>query len=123
MSLPRWVDSALASLEPYELELRLNPFVQLGDFDGDRRTDAAVFVRERTSGKQGILLLRRGSPQPVVLGAGHTAGRVGDDFRWLDIWRVEATEGRDQLAVEKSETAIGAVTWDGRGFSITLVGD
>jgi hypothetical protein len=126
MSLPRWVDSAVAPLTltgPYQLELRLNPFVQLGDFDGDRQADAAVFVHERVSGKRGILLVRRAAPAPTVLGAGRAAGRLGDDFKWLDIWRVEAGEGLDRLLVEKSETATGSVVWDGRRFTITLVGD
>jgi hypothetical protein len=50
-------------------------------------------------------------------------GRVGDNFTWLDIWRVEAGNQIDRLVVETSETASGAVTWDGRGFGMTLVGD
>jgi hypothetical protein len=64
--------------------------------------DAAVFVHERASGKLGIVMLRRVAPMPAVLGAGHLAGRIGDDFRWLDIWRVEAGKGHDRLVVEKS---------------------
>jgi hypothetical protein len=126
MSLPRWVDSVVGPLlfsGRYTLGLRLNPFFQLGDFDGDRRADAAVFVREVASGKEGILLLRRVAPSPTVLGAGRSVGRVGDNFSWLDIWRVEAGEDIDRLVVEKSETASGAVSWDGRDFGLTLVGD
>jgi hypothetical protein len=126
MSLPRWVDSVVGPLVlqgRYALGLRLNPFVQLGDFDGDHQTDAAVFVRDLANGKEGILVLRRVAPQPITLGAGRSVGRVGDNFTWLDIWRVEAGNDMDRLVVEKSETATGAIVWDGRSFTVTLVGD
>src|SRR5687767_1245092 len=73
MSLPRWVDSVVGPLllqGKYALGLRLNPFFQTGDFDGDGRVDAAVFVRDPGTGKEGVLMLRRASPQPFVLGGG-----------------------------------------------------
>lgn len=126
IALPRWVDSVVGPLVlkgEYALGLRLNPFFQVGDFDGDHRADAAVFVRHRASGKEGILLLRRTAPKPVALGAGQPFGNGGDDFTWLDIWRVESGEGEDQLIVEKSEAASGAITWDGRGYRWTQLAD
>lgn len=126
MSLPRWLDSVIGPLVaqgPYSLGLRLNPFFQLGDFDNDRRGDAAVFVRDRASGKEGILLIRRAHPTPVTIGLGHAFGNGGDDFGWLDIWRIEATAKGDQLVVEKSESASGAVAWDGRRYRWTQLSD
>jgi hypothetical protein len=126
MSLPRWVNGAIGHLVvegPYALELGLNPFFQAGDFDNDRRRDAAVFVRDRASGKRGILLVRRSNPVPVKLGLGQTFGNGGDDFRWLNIWRVEPTAKGDQLVVEKSESASGAITWDGRKYRWTQLSD
>jgi len=126
MSLPRWVDSVIGPLlvkGHYTLGLRLNPVFQVGDFDNDRRMDAAVFARDGTSGKEGILLLRRVQPAPVVIGMGHGFGNGGDDFTWLDIWRVEAAAKGDQLVVEKSESASGAITWDGRGYRWTQLSD
>jgi hypothetical protein len=126
MSLPRWVDSALGPLllrGRYSLGLRLNPFFQLGDFDNDGRTDAAVFAQDGETGKQGILMLRRVRPTPVVIGMGKPFGNGGDDFTWLDIWRVEPARKGDQLYVEKSESASGAITWDGRGYKWTQLAD
>jgi hypothetical protein len=126
MSLPSWVDSVVGPLlqeKRYELGLALNPFFQVGDFDGDRRLDAAVFVRSRESGKYGILMLRRSDPRPQPLGAGRAFGNGGDDFNWLNIWRVEPAARGDQLFVEKSESASGAITWDGRGYRWTQLGD
>jgi hypothetical protein len=126
MSLPGWVNSVIAPLiqeKRYELGLTLNPFFQVGDFDGDQRLDAAVFVRNRESGKYGVLMLRRSDPQPRPLGAGSPFGNGGDDFNWLNIWRVEPTARGDQLYVEKSESASAAITWDGRGYRWTQLGD
>lgn len=126
MSLPRWVDSVIGPQllkGRYALGLRLNPFFQVGDFDNDGRTDAAVFARDGTTGKEGILLLRQVHPTPVVLGMGHAFGNGGDDFTWLDIWRVEAAARGDQLVVEKSESASGAITWDGQGYRWTQLSD
>ena len=126
MSLPRWVDSVLGPLLQegrYTLGLTLHPFFQVGDFDRDQRLDAAVFVRSRESGKHGVLMLRRADPRPRVLGAGRAFGNGGDDFSWLDIWRVEASRQGDQLFVEKSESASGAITWDGEGYRWTQLGD
>ena len=126
MSLPRWVDSVIGPLllkGRYALGLRLNPFFQVGDFDKDGRTDAAVFARDGTSGKEGILLLRRVHPAPTVIGMGHAFGNGGDDFRWLDIWRVEPAAGGDQLVVEKSQSASGGISWDRRGYRWTQLGD
>jgi hypothetical protein len=126
MSLPRWVDSVVSPLLQegrYALELRLNPFFQVGDFDRDQRMDAAVFVRSRQSSKLGILMLRRADPRPLALGAGSAFGNGGDDFSWLNIWRVEPGGRGDQLFVEKSESASGAITWDGRGYRWTQLGN
>lgn len=126
MSLPRWVDTVVGPLLQegrYALGLTLNPFFQLGDFDRDQRLDAAVFVRSRESGKYGILMLRRANPRPRALGAGSAFGNGGDDFSWLDIWRVEPSGRGDQLLVEKSESASGAITWDGRGYRWTQLAD
>ena len=126
MSLPRWVNSVIGPLVvkgPYSLGLRLNPFFQVGDFDNDRRRDAAVFVKDRAIGKEGILLIRRSHPVPVKLGLGNTFGNGGDDFRWLNIWRVEPTSKGDQLVVEKSESASGAITWDGQNYRWTQLSD
>jgi hypothetical protein len=126
MSLPPWVDSIIGPLllqGRYSLGLRLNPFFQLGDFDNDSRPDAAVFARDGTTGKQGILMLRRVQPTPVVIGMGHPFGNGGDDFTWLDIWRVEPASKGDQLVVEKSESASGAITWDGRRYQWAQLSD
>jgi hypothetical protein len=73
-----------------------------------------------------------------VVGAGHPLGNGGDDFEWMDAWRV-ASEGeraslrasdpalprgaRDALHVAKSEAASALIHWSGRGWAWHQLGD
>jgi hypothetical protein len=49
-------------------------------------------VRDKASGKIGILVLHR-SGKPALLGAGRSFGNGGDDFAWIDQWSVD--DGKD----------------------------
>lgn len=131
-SLPAWGKRALeapAFAGLYGPDARLNPFFQQGDFDGDGRLDLAVLIIEKRSGKHGVALLRRGSPAPVVVGAGRDFGNGGDDWSWMDVWRIEETPGtpsgksRQQLLALKSEAGGGLIWWDGRAFRWRQAGD
>ena len=95
-----------------------------GDFDGDGRADAAVLVVEAAApNRKGIALLTSDAER-ALLGAGTAVGNGGDDFGWMDAWRVvkkaDATRaiGRaagDGLIVEKAESAGGLIgVVDGR---------
>ena len=89
--LPAWAAkpweaaSAANHLEPFAA---VNPFYQRGDFDGDGRADLAILVREKATGKIGILMLHRVG-KPALLGAGRPFGNGGDDFAWIDQWSVD----------------------------------
>ena len=130
-SLPAWgvrVLDAAAFAGKYAVESRLNPFFQQADFDGDGKLDLAVLIVEKASGKRGVALLRRVAVAPAVLGAGRDFGNGGDDWSWMDVWRVEDTpvaagKLRYDLLVEKSESGGGRITWDGRAFRWKQAGD
>jgi hypothetical protein len=131
-SLPTWsrkVLEAPAFAEKYALDSRLNPYFQQGDFDADGRLDLAVLVVEKTTGKHGVALLRRAAPVPVVLGAGRDFGNGGDDWIWMDVWRVEEVpatppgKSRHEILAVKSESGGGLIRWDGRAFRWRQAGD
>ena len=62
---PKWgVSPRTSSLK---LSRRLNPFLQRGDFDGDGKTDLALFVENTQSGKFGITVIYAGHRSPSVL--------------------------------------------------------
>jgi len=68
----------------YALVAHLNPFYLHGDFNGDGRTDVAVLVKNKESGKIGVAILHSGARSAIILGAGRDFGNGGDDFRWMD---------------------------------------
>src|SRR2546423_8220237 len=70
----------------YALVAHLNPFYLHGDFNGDGRTDVAVLVKNKESGKIGVAILHSGARSAIILGAGRDFGNGGDDFRWMDEW-------------------------------------
>lgn len=93
--------------------LRLNPFYQAGDFDGDGRLDVAVLVARRATGQQGVLLLHGGATPTALIGAGSEFGNGGADFGWMTNWTVRGAEpgaaAGDTLAVVKLESGGGLV--------------
>ena len=99
--LPGWAAkswAAAAAANGIELAAAVNPFYQRGDFDGDGRPDLALLIRDKATGKVGILVLHRAG-KPVLLGAGRAFGNGGDDFAWLDQWWVD--DGGTKLSRDK----------------------
>ncbi|MCL4744473.1 MAG: hypothetical protein KJZ83_03560 [Burkholderiaceae bacterium] len=85
-ALKKWL--AVAKIEGLRISTRVDPFARRGDFDGDGRSDVALLVARRSTGKEGIAILLRRDGPPIVVGAGKPFGNGGDDFSWLDFWRV-----------------------------------
>ena len=137
-SLPPSAIEALAKFPQtanYTLSTRLNPYYVQGDFDGDRKTDTAVLVIEKASGKHGIVfILDRGIE---IVGAGRTIGNGGDDLSWMDAWYVFEKDKVEQGAFDeapptlkgdavmaiKTESASGLIYWKGSGFAWYQQGD
>ena len=126
MSLPRWVDSVVSPLLQegrYSLGLTLNPFFQVGDFDRDQRLDAAVFVRSRRERE----IWGSDAPPGRPASSDSWGGNVLREWwRRLQLARYLAGQPGvrgDQLFVEKSESASGVITWDGRRYRWTQLGD
>lgn len=130
--VPAWAARVLASpafSRAYAPAPRLDPSVLHGDFDGDGQPDVAVLVERRDSGAQGIAVVHAGSQRAVVLGAGNAIGNGGDDFSWMDAWRVQPKSADapgprgDALHVEKREAASALLYWDGAAYRWQQQGD
>lgn len=114
----------------------INPFYQRGDFNGDCLVDIAISVQNE-KGQRGILIVHQAEPNvDFLLGAGNDFSNGGNDFGWMDIWGVgsggvftSSHENEERLAnseylyVEKSESAGGAIYWNGSSYEWEQHGD
>jgi hypothetical protein len=134
--IPEIINRAIANgslAKEYELSLHMNPFYLRGDFNGDDKTDIAVLIKQRSSGKLGIAIVNRATDRVTILGAGTAIGNGGDDFGWMDSWEIQSkdrpTGGAsvpkrgDALLVSKSEAASGLIYWTGKRYAWLQHGD
>lgn len=124
--------------ERYDFSFHINPFYLRGDLDGDGRADIAILVKDQSTAKVGIAILRAPAHTVTVLGAGNAFGNGGDDFSRINVWRVHPKEkvhrGADggpapptlrseAIFVEAAESASALIYWDGRRFRWYQQGD
>jgi hypothetical protein len=139
-SIPPHVMVAFAKFplsNKYTFLTHVNPFYVQGDFNGDGKLDAAILIKEKTTGKSGIAIVHGGSTAVRVLGAGRAFGNGGDDFYWLDAWysypRGKVGQGAeegappklvgDAIMVIKTESASALVYWAGSQYRWYQQGD
>jgi hypothetical protein len=123
--------------ESYALASWLNPYYLQADFNGDGRADIAVLVREKATGKGGVLIVHFGGDQHFVVGAGNSFDNGRDDFSGMDAWHSYArgvvtrgADGReppallgDAILVIKTEASSGLVYWTGTQYAWYQQGD
>ena len=121
----------------YDLSVHVNPSYLEGDFNGDGKTDVAVLVKERSTGKFGVAIVSGTTEKVTILGAGIGIGNGGDDFEWMDSWQVYSKTRAahavsetgvprfrgDALLVEKSESASALIYWNGKRYVWSQQGD
>ena len=138
--IPEAIEKAIVNgplAKEYDVSSSLNPFYLEADFNGDGAIDVAVLVKQRPTGKLGIAIIHGGKDKVAILGAGNGIGNGGDDFEWMDYWRVypksrvnrasnETTAPRlrgDALLVAKSESASALIYWNGKRYVWFQQGD
>jgi hypothetical protein len=121
----------------YDFSSHLKPAYLQGDFDGDGKPDTAILVKNKSNGKIGIAVCHSSTNKILLIGAGSEFGNGGDNFDWMDIWRVTAKAAAvkklgktaaallkgDALHVEKSESASALIYWTGRKYVWRQQGD
>ena len=129
--IPEALKRAIANgflAKDYDVSFHVNPFYLHGDFNGDGKIDIAVLVRQHSTGKIGIAIVRGATNKVTILGAGTAIGNGGDDFEWMDSWHVYSKERArhaagetgiphlrgDALLVSKSEAASALIYWNGK---------
>lgn len=133
VAVPAW---ALSALHRSPSGSRVAPASWLArsvlraDFDGDRQLDVALLVQERGSSKRGIAIVHRSTKAVFIVGAGVALSNGGDNFDWLDFWRVTngpAEQGATDegpprmrgaaLVVGKDGSASALVYWTGTKYA------
>jgi hypothetical protein len=135
--IPESVKRAIANrsfAKNYDVSFHLSPFYLRGNFDADGKTDVAVLVKQRSTGKLGIAIVHGVTNKVIILGAGTGIGNGGDDFEWMDSWEIypkdRVASGStvpklhgDALLVSKSEAASGLIYWNGQRYVWLQQGD
>ena len=91
-------------------------------------------MKERSTGKLGIAIVHGGTGKVTILGAGTPVGNGGDDFEWMDSWRIYAKDYAtcetsapklrgDAALVSKSEEASALIYWNGKRYVWLQQGD
>lgn len=127
-ALPAWAQAAWDRESRRHALVRdssLSPAFAVADFDGDGRDDVAWIVQHRTTHARGILIAHARARAAQLCGAGITCGNGGNDFAWMDTWRVVPRHaGRGfALLVEKSEAGGGRIEFSRGRYRWLQVGD
>ena len=94
----------------YQLSAHINPFYLHGDFNGDGRSDTALLIKERSSGKNGIAIYHGKSNRRGPVGKG-ADGKAPPKLRG------------DALMVIKTESASALIYWNGTRYAWYQQGD
>ena len=130
--LPTWAQirwTTVSQTRSLVRSARLSPGMLRGDFDGDGAQDIALLVEGAKSHKVGIAILHRNDARTFVVGAGTELGNGGDNFDWMDSWRVQvrvqkgAPRRVDAMLLEREGSGGGLVYFAGRAYHWRQVGD
>ena len=132
MNIPKWVVKFFNKSElsgKYDYSFKINPMYLRGDFNGDNRPDIAILVKEKATGKTGVVIAHDDISDYFVLGAGNK-GVGGDDLSWMSNWYIlrkdEAPKGVsgnpppdlqvESIRLEKAESANITINWNGKEY-------
>jgi len=72
--------------------------------------DIAFFVKHKTDEKKGILIIHGKSKKIFLLGAGNSFGNGGDDWNWLEVWKVYRSKTAEKTTFSDSYEIVGSET-------------
>ena len=119
----------------------INPFYLRGDYDGDGAFDYAVIVRNQNSGEKGVLICTA-KRKTSLMGAGEDFKVMNGNSKLthlaFDAWQVEDGEikeffgdgriggkpigRRELIRIEKTDSAIGFLYWNGKQMALFPTG-
>ncbi|NQV30707.1 MAG: hypothetical protein HQ508_07460 [Candidatus Marinimicrobia bacterium] len=101
----------------YDIYRQIDPFVKYGDFNGDGITDFAIQIVNKNSQKRGIIFLHSNDQNQYLIGAGRNFASIGDNFSWLNWWRIDAqTLMSEALLLKHPDFPRSLVYFDGKSY-------
>lgn len=146
-SLPDWIMFKINDIKTEKdlvLDKEMNPFYLETDFNGDNKFDIAFCVKDKLTNKKGILIIHGGVFESYLIGAGNSFAHVGDDFKFLELWKIyrdrvvaltefaengdilgnkEIKIENDAILVSKSESASNLIAWQNDKYVWLHTGD
>ena len=146
-SLPKWIMPRINHTKTEKdliLDKQMNPFYLEADFNGDGKLDIALCVNEKSTDKKGILIIHGGTLKSYLFGAGKSFAHVGDDFDFIEIWKLyrdrvvgltyfdangdvigtkDIRIDNDAILVAKSESASNLIAWQNDKYVWLHTGD
>lgn len=113
--IPAWAEApwkTFAGTHSLRLSSHVKANVLVGKFDGDTTTDVAILVEHTVTKKIGIVFVHHGVTRTMQVGAGIELGNGGDNFDWMDSWKVEPrtkTRRTDAVLVERESSGSGLI--------------
>lgn len=128
VATPAWADSAWRKESVARTLARdssVSPVLFVADFDGDGKSDVAWLVRHKRTQSRGVLIVHANGRTAQLCGAGVMFGNGGDNFDWMDEWKlVPRRIGKGYaLLVAKSESASGRIEFENGRYRWRQVGD
>jgi len=133
-NLPKGMYSQLEDIgffNVYQIRQGQNPFLQRGDFNGDKKMDVALHVTGKISGKAGIVIKHHREKYLHLVGAGKPCGQWGDNFEKLSDWKVDGFTLRKSYEHENVDALVLCfpgqpkclVYWNGKSYEFTEMDD
>ena len=138
--LPSWASKIIKSKKLdslYVVSDFINPFYLEADLDGDNKNDIAIAMQKKAGKQKGFVIIHQSSGKYFMIGAGKEFGNGGDNFDWMDIWkvytekRIAAGVGENKtidlrskaIFVAKSESSSAVIYWTGERYKWHHQGD
>ncbi len=101
--LEKFKNTVLDSL--YEISNKIQPNYLKADFDGDGKEDIVYLIKEKQSGKIGLVFLHQDNLVSVIA-AGKEFNSQWDEMNWLDVFELDTNKVQYEMLIDNKTSDI-----------------